>query len=98
MGLVRMLAERDFPAIVRASLAGMRVLTQGWDERDVISLSQRLYDPVAFSGGIIRITRRECRALPELNRRVMASTKGALLYPFLAWVEGRGLYPLRRAA
>jgi hypothetical protein len=64
----------------------------------MVSLSRRLYDPAAISGGIIKITKRECRALPEYNRRFIATRKGALLYPFLAWVEGCGLRHLRKAA
>jgi hypothetical protein len=67
-------------------------------EQDILSLSQRLYDPAAYSGGIIKITKREYRALPELNRRVMASTPSAILYPIHAWVEVRGVRHAERAA
>jgi hypothetical protein len=87
MGIRRIIAERDFRAIVAR-----------WGEQDIISLSQRLYDPDAYSGGILKITKREYRALPELNRRVTATTPNAMLYPFNAWVEGRGLHHARRAA
>ena len=69
----------------------------GYRERDVVSLGQRLYDPAASSGGVLKLTARECRALPELNRRTTESMPKAILYPFVAWVEGRGLRPLRKA-
>jgi hypothetical protein len=63
-----------------------------------MSLSQRLYDPAASSGGVLKLTKRECRALVEFNRRVAEEIPDALLYPFMAWVEGSGLQPLRKAA
>jgi len=70
---------------------------RGWDEQDIVRLSQRLYDPAAHSGGILTITEREYRALPEFNRRVIASKPQAVFHPLLAWVERRGLRLLRRA-
>jgi hypothetical protein len=70
---------------------------RAWDERDVVSLSQKLTDPAVRSGVILDLTRREYRALREFNRRVIASTPGAVFYPLLARVEGRGLRQLRRA-
>jgi hypothetical protein len=66
-----------------------------WDERD--TLNRKLYDASAHSGGILKISQRGAQALPEHNSRVMANMKGALLFPFLAWVEGRGLRHLRKA-
>jgi hypothetical protein len=98
MRLSRVIAERDLRAVGRAAIRHWNGFWRGWDERDVVSLSRRLYDPAAFSGGILKITKREYRALAVYNRRFIASRKGALLYPFLAWVEGNGLRPLRRAA
>ena len=70
---------------------------RGWNEQDLVRLSQRLDDPAAYSGGFLKLTEREYRALPEFNRRVMASTPRAVFHPVLAWVEGRGLRLLRRA-
>ena len=98
MGVRRVIAERDFRAIAPRLREIAWEFLRGWGERDIISLSQRLYDPGAYSGGILKITKREYRALPELNRRVMASTPNALLYPFYAWVEGRGVRHAQRAA
>jgi hypothetical protein len=92
MGVATIFEKSAFYRVLRQPRDAWR----DWSEQDVISLNQRLYDPTAYSGGAIKITRREYRALPELNRRVMSNMKGALLYPFLAWVEGRGLYPLRK--
>lgn len=98
MGIRRIIAEGDFRAIVARPQRIAREFLQGWDERDVTSLSEKLYDPTAYSGGVLKITKREYRALPELNRRVMATTPKAMLFPFHAWVEGRGLRRARRAA
>ena len=98
MGIRGVFAERDFRAIVARLRRIAWEFLRGWGEQDIISLSQRLYDPVAYSGGILKIAKREYRALPELNRRVMANTPNAMLYPFHAWVEGRGLRHSRRAA
>ena len=98
MGIRRVIAERDFRTIAARLRKIAWEFLRGWGERDIISLSQRLYDPGAYSGGILKITKREYRALPELNRRVMANTSNAILYPFHAWVEGRGLRHSRRAA
>jgi hypothetical protein len=70
---------------------------RGWNEQDLVRLGQRLDDPAAYSGGILKLTAREYRALPEFNRRVMANKPRAVFHPVLAWVEGRGLRLLRRA-
>ena len=70
---------------------------RGFGEQDIVRLSRNLYDPAAYSGGILKITEREHRALPEFNRRVIASKPQAVFFPLLAWVERRGLRPLRRA-
>ena|ERR1700687_1508824 len=98
MGIRRIIAERSFRTTARGLRRTAWEFLRGWGERDVISLSHRLYDPAAYSGGILKITKQEYHALPELNRRIMASTPNALLYPFYAWVEGRGLCHGRRAA
>ncbi|MGA2288470.1 hypothetical protein [Bradyrhizobium sp.] len=94
MGLRRIIQERDFFVLGRILGDWLR----GWSEKDCGRLSQRLYDPAAYSGGILRITKREARALPELNRRALEGSDRAMLYPFLAWVEGRGLQWLMKAA
>lgn len=65
---------------------------RGWDEQDIVRLSQRPHDPAAYSGGILKITEREYRALPERNRRVVASKGRVTVSPLLVWVEGRGLF------
>jgi hypothetical protein len=70
---------------------------RGWDEQDVASLSQKLVDPAVRSGVVLELTKREYRAVPEFNRRVFASIPGAVFYPLLAQVAGRGLRQLRRA-
>ena len=70
---------------------------RGWNEQDIVRLSQRLDDPAAYSGGILKVTEREYRALPEFNRRVIANKPRAVFHPVLAWIEGRGLRLLRRA-
>ena len=70
---------------------------RGWNEQDIIRLSHSLFDPAAYSGGILKITAREYRAWPEFNRRAIATTPGAIFHPVLAWVERRGLHRLRRA-
>ena len=96
--VLRVIVGRDFRAAGRAFVRHWNGFWRGWDERDIVSLSRRLYEPAAFSGGIIKITKREYRALAVYNRRFITSRKGALLCPFLAWVDGYGLRPLRRAA
>jgi hypothetical protein len=70
---------------------------RGWNEQDLVRLGQSLSSPAAYSGGILKLSEREYRAWPEYNRRVIAATPGAVWHPVLAWVEGRGLRPLRRA-
>lgn len=71
---------------------------RGFDENDLGRLRNKLYDPAAFSGGILPMTRRELNALPEINEFVMESAQGrAMLYEFLANIEGKGLRFLRRA-
>ena len=74
-----------------------RTYWRGWNEQDIVRLSQRLFDPAAYSGGILKLTEREYRAWPEFNRRVIATTPGAVWHPVLAWVGRRGLRLLRRA-
>jgi hypothetical protein len=69
---------------------------RGWGEADISSLIRKLDDPAAYSGGIVKITNREYRAWAELNRRMLESNLPVLRSPLLAWVEGRGLYPVIR--
>jgi hypothetical protein len=73
MGIRRVIAERDFPAIASRVRRIVWEFLRGWGERDIITLSQTQYDPAAYRGGILKISKREHRALPELNRRVMAT-------------------------
>ena len=95
----RVFAEReDLRATVARLRRIARDLLRGWSEQDFLSLSERLYDPAAYSGGMIKIKKREYCALSELNRRVMASDPKAILYPIHAWVEGRGICCAYRAA
>jgi hypothetical protein len=75
-----------------------RSFWRGWDEKDLVCLRQKLHDPGAYRGGVLRLTEREYRALPEYNRRIMATTPGAVFHPLLVWVERRGLRQSRRAA
>ena len=74
-----------------------RSFWRGWDEQDLVRLGEKLYDPAAYRGGVLRITEREYRALPEYNRRVLATTPGAVSHPLLVWVGRRGLRRSRRA-
>jgi len=74
-----------------------RSFWRGWDEQDLVRLGEKLYDPAAYRGGVLGITEREYRALPEYNRRVLATTPGAVSHPLLVWVGRRGLRRSRRA-
>ena len=74
-----------------------RSFWRGWDEQDLVRLGEKLYDPAAYRGGVLGITEREYRALPEYNRRVLATTLGAVSHPLLVWVGRRGLRRSRRA-
>jgi len=69
---------------------------RGWGEADIASLTRKLDDPAFYSGGIVKITSREYRAWAELNRGMLESGLAVLRSPLLAWVEGRGLYPVIR--
>jgi hypothetical protein len=73
-----------------------RQIWRGWGEADIVSLTRKLDDPGAYSGGIIKISTREQRAWAELSRRLIASRKTTIRSPLLVWVEGRGLYPMTR--
>ena len=70
---------------------------RGWNEQDIDRLGQKLGDPAGYDGGVLRLTEREYRALPEFNRRVIAATPAAVFHSVLAWVERRGLRLLRVA-
>jgi hypothetical protein len=74
-----------------------RSFWRGWDEQDIVRLGEKLYDPAAYRGGVLRITEREYRALPEYNRRILATTPGAVSHPLLVWVGRRGLRQSHRA-
>jgi hypothetical protein len=69
---------------------------RGWGEADIASLTRKLDDPAAYSGGIVKITNREYRAWCALNRSMLESRLPVLRSPLLAWVEGRGLYSMIR--
>jgi len=69
---------------------------RGWDEADFASLTRKLDDPAAYSGGIVKITKREYRAWAALNRSMLESRLPVLRSPLLAWVEGHGLCPVIR--
>jgi len=92
MGPRRIVKELDF----RRAWDIVRTYRPWWTEADIASLSGKLDNPHYYSGGIVNITAREHRAWPELNRRIMAGNKRALRSPLLAWVAGRGLYPVIR--
>jgi hypothetical protein len=92
MGVRRIVKEMDF----RRAWEVARQYRPFWGELDVASLSRKLDNPHYYSGGIISITVKEYRAWPELNRRIMAGNKRALRSALLAWVAGRGLYPVIR--
>ena len=86
MGLLRVIVERDFRSVARHARGYWPI----W--RDLDGLSKRLDDPAWwFSGGIVKVTRPQFRALPERNRRVVASKDSVTISPLLVWVEGRGL-------
>jgi hypothetical protein len=69
---------------------------RGWDEGDIASLARKLDDPAAYSGGIVKITKREYRAWAVLNRSILESKQPVSRAPLLAWVDGGGLYPMTR--
>jgi hypothetical protein len=92
LGALRIVANLDFRRVAEIA----RVRWRGWNESDLASLGRKLDDPLCYSGGIVKITAREYRAWAEFNRRVTASDARALQSPLLAWVEGRGLYPVIR--
>jgi hypothetical protein len=54
-------------------------------------LERRLNDPAAYTDGMLKLTRRQFRALKERNRRVEVRKGTAAASPLLVWVEGRGL-------
>ena len=92
MGVQRIVAELDF----RRAWEVVRLYRPFWGELDIASLSRKLDNAHYYSGGIISITLKEYRAWPEFNRRIVAGNKGVLRSPLLAWVGGRGLYPVIR--
>jgi hypothetical protein len=70
---------------------------RGWSDRDAHSLNERLYDYRCFKDGMLKVTVREFRALPELNRRAAARENPAVTISIiLLWVEGRGLIQVVR--
>jgi len=92
MGVRRVIEELDF----RRAWQIVRLYRPHWGELDIASLSRKLDDPRYYSGGIISITAKEHRAWQELNRRLLAGNQRAERSPLLAWVAGRGLYPVIR--
>ena len=90
MGLRSIIADRDF----RRVAASVRDIWRGWSEADKAMLERKLRDPGGhWSGGILKLTARECRALVELNQR---AARGAVASPLLVWVEGLGLRQMVR--
>jgi len=65
---------------------------RGWSEEDIEVLERRLNDPTAYSGGIVKLTKRQFRALEERNRRIAQSERTLRISSLLVWVEGRGLF------
>jgi len=65
---------------------------RGWSEDDIELLEKRLDDPAAYSGGIVKMTKRQFRALEERNRRIAQTERALKISPLLVWVEGRGLF------
>ncbi|HLZ06179.1 MAG TPA: hypothetical protein VKR55_29020 [Bradyrhizobium sp.] len=53
---------------------------------------RKLDEPHFYDGGLLKLTDREYRALPELNRRVTAAKQNALTSPLVVWVQERGLF------
>jgi hypothetical protein len=92
MGARRIVDELDF----RRAWEIARAYRPWWGELNIASLSRKLDDPRYYSSGIINITAKEHRAWPELNRRIIAANKRILRSSLLAWVAGRGLYPVIR--
>lgn len=74
----------------------VRDFWRGWKDSDVNDLSRKLDDSNFYDGGIVRITNREFKAWPELDRRIMANDKRPTRASLLAWVEGRGLHSVIR--
>jgi hypothetical protein len=61
-----------------------RQIWRGWGDADVASLTRKLDDPAAYSGGIVKISVKEYRALAELNRSIQKSKLPELRSPLLA--------------
>ena len=68
-----------------------RSYCRGWDEGDIESLQERMADPTSYSGGILKLSMRQFRALQERNRRIDQRKRAATASPLLVWIEGRGL-------
>jgi hypothetical protein len=80
----------------RSQAINIRDYFRGWREEDLLGLAKRLDNYVAYNDGIIKLTRREYRALRTLNCREAARLGVVDPSPFLAWVEGSGLRRLVR--
>lgn len=81
---------------VRHAIEAYRIAAQakwrGWDEKDIETLAEKLDDNRSYHGGLLRLTEREYRALPELNRRVAAKRQQVVTSPLIVWVQERGLF------
>jgi hypothetical protein len=64
---------------------------RGWDEGDIAALQERMNDPTAYNGGILKLSERQFRALQERNRRIGQRKRAATASPLLVWIERRGL-------
>jgi hypothetical protein len=80
MGIVRVVTERDLSRVA----ASLSEFHRGWSDVDKISLKAKLTNPGPYwNAGILRLTRREYRAL---------QTEGYSA-PLLVWCDDYGLFP-----
>ena len=90
MDLRRIIVDLDLGRVA----AIVRDIWRGWSDADKVMLERKLSDPGRHrSGGIIKLTSRECQALAAANQR---AERGAVASPLLVWVEGRGLRKIVR--
>ncbi len=59
VGLQRVIAKLTFHNVA----VRVRGYWLGWYERDLVSLCKTLDDPMAYSGGIVKLSKRQYRAL-----------------------------------
>jgi hypothetical protein len=69
---------------------------RGWGEADLARLREKLDDPKAWSGSVIRLTPRAYRALHRHNVEMTQSAEARAISPLTVWVEGFGVRLARR--